>query len=67
MNKRGLISRLVLALAAVGVLQIGNLMSLFRPHGWGMAQVCSMLSLIYIAGMVLIWFAPETKGKALPE
>jgi SHS family sialic acid transporter-like MFS transporter len=54
-------------LAAVGVLQIGNLMSLFRPYGWGMAQVCSLLSLIYIAGLVLIWFAPETKGKPLPQ
>lgn len=25
------------------------------------------VSLIYVAGMVLIWFAPETKGKGMPE
>jgi SHS family sialic acid transporter-like MFS transporter len=25
------------------------------------------VSLIYVVGMVLIWFAPETKGKGMPE
>jgi hypothetical protein len=26
-----------------------------------------IVSLIYVIGMVIIWFAPETKGKPLPE
>jgi hypothetical protein len=25
------------------------------------------ISLIYLAGLVVIWFAPETRGKPLPE
>lgn len=62
-------------LAAIGVLQTGNLMGLFQadlklggltiPHGYPLA--CSTLSLIYVVGMVLIWFVPETRGKPLPE
>jgi hypothetical protein len=62
-------------LAAIGVLQTGNLMSLFTedaivlgvtiPHGYPLA--CSTMSLIYIVGMGLIWLAPETRGKPLPE
>jgi hypothetical protein len=54
-------------LAAIGVLQLGNLRALVSPYGWGLGEVCSMLSLIYLIGMVLIWFAPETKGKPLPD
>jgi hypothetical protein len=62
-------------LAAIGVLQTGNLMGLFNkdfavgsftvPGGYPAA--CSIMSLIYLVGMVIIWFAPETKGKLLPE
>jgi MFS family permease len=62
-------------LAAVGVLQTGNLMGLFKegaviggltlPGGYPLA--CSVMSLIYVVGVVLIWFAPETRGKPLPE
>jgi MFS family permease len=62
-------------LAAIGVLQTGNLMGLFKdgfpiagttlPAGYPSA--CSVMSLIYLVGMVLIWFCPETKGKPLPE
>jgi len=29
--------------------------------------ICSYISAIYFLGMVIIWFAPETKGKPLPE
>jgi hypothetical protein len=54
-------------IAAIGVLQLGNLKALFAPSGWGDAHVFSFLSGIYIIGMVLIWFAPETKGRPLPE
>ncbi|MFN0056161.1 MAG: MFS transporter [Planctomycetales bacterium] len=62
-------------LAAVGALQTGALMGLFTkdqvvlgvtiPQGYPLA--CSTMSLIYLVGMGLIWLAPETKGKPLPE
>lgn len=32
-----------------------------------LAQTCAIISLVYIFGMVIIWFCPETKGKPLPE
>lgn len=51
-------------LAAVGVLQTGNLMTLF---GGSYPKACSIMSLVYIVGMVIIWLAPETHGKPLPE
>jgi MFS family permease len=31
------------------------------------AEVGAYVSLIYVVGMILIWLAPETKGKPLPE
>jgi len=30
-------------------------------------KACAIIVLFYLVGMVLIWFAPETKGKPLPE
>ncbi|MFM7149322.1 MAG: MFS transporter [Gemmataceae bacterium] len=54
-------------IAAIGVLQLGNLKSLFAPLGWADAHVFSSLAVVYLVGMVLIWFAPETKGKPLPD
>ncbi|MCS7045806.1 MAG: MFS transporter [Gemmataceae bacterium] len=54
-------------IAAIGVLQLGNLKALFQPLGWGDGHVFTLLSGIYLVGIVLIWFAPETKGKPLPE
>lgn len=33
----------------------------------GYAKMGAVVSLIYIVGLVVIWFAPETKGKPLPE
>jgi MFS family permease len=51
-------------LAAVGVLQTGALMGQFNGS---YPKACSVMSLIYLVGMVLIWFAPETHGKPLPE
>jgi MFS transporter, SHS family, sialic acid transporter len=56
-------------LAAVGVLQTGNLMDRF-PVGPGESaypKACSVMSLIYVVGLVIIWLAPETRGKPLPE
>lgn len=54
-------------IAAVGVLQLGNLKGLFAPLGWGDSHVYTMLSAIYVVGMILIWFVPETKGQPLPD
>src|SRR5688500_18258487 len=33
----------------------------------GYARMGAVVSLIYVLGLVLIWLAPETKGKPLPE
>jgi hypothetical protein len=62
-------------IAAVGVLQTGNLMGLFQkdvtvggwtiPHGYPLA--CTAMSLIYLVGVAIIWLAPETRGRPLPE
>jgi hypothetical protein len=30
-------------------------------------KACATITLIYLAGMVIIWFCPETKGRPLPE
>jgi MFS family permease len=62
-------------LAAVGALQSGVLTSMF-PNGvnllgismaGGYPAACSMMSLVYIVGIFVIWLAPETLGKSLPE
>ncbi len=51
-------------LAAIGTLYMGELVRLLGGnYGKAMAEI----TLIYVAGMILIWFAPETKGKPLPE
>ncbi len=52
-------------LAAVGALQMGSLMQT-TFHG-SYAQAGAVITLVYAIGLVLIWFAPETKGKPLPE
>jgi len=51
-------------LAAVGGLQTATLMGLF-DGSFPMAG--SVLTVFYAVGFVIIWFGPETKGKALPE
>ncbi|MBI5766343.1 MAG: MFS transporter [Verrucomicrobia bacterium] len=51
-------------LAAVGALQMGALMQTF--HG-SYAQAGAVISLVYAVGLVIVWFAPETKGQPLPE
>ena len=50
--------------AAAGALTQGALVAGF---GGSYAQAGAVVTLIYFVGMVLIWFAPETKGKPLPE
>jgi MFS family permease len=51
-------------LAAAGVLQTSNLMNFFDKS---YPKACSVMSLIYVVGLGLIWLAPETRGKPLPE
>lgn len=56
-------------IAAIGALQLGNLMTLFSPEKFEAVQASAnaytVLSCIYVVGMVIIWFAPETKGHSL--
>ena len=63
-------------LAAVGALQGGNLMRLFDKESFSLGgiplnpsygTVCSIMSLVYLFGLGIIWLAPETRGKPLPE
>ncbi len=51
-------------LAAIGALQTGNLLKLFDND---YAKACSVAAGVYVLGLILIAFAPETKGKPLPE
>jgi MFS family permease len=51
-------------LAAAGTLGSGWLLNRFNED---YARMCSVISLIYVVGLVLIWYCPETKGKPLPE
>lgn len=51
-------------LAAIGGLQTANLMALFDGS---FPKAVSVVSLIYLAGIVIVWLGPETKGKELPE
>ena len=50
--------------AAVGVLQMANLMGFFKGS---YPKAGATIALIYLLGMALIWLAPETKGRPLPE
>ena len=51
-------------LAAVGALTQGQLVS---AYGGSYARAGATVTLIYLVGMLVIWLAPETKGKPLPE
>ena len=50
--------------AAVGALEMGRLLSFYKGN---YAHAGATLTLIYALGLFLIWLAPETKGKPLPE
>jgi hypothetical protein len=52
-------------IAAIGVLQVPVLMG--KPPNEDYARACSTLAFIYLAGLVVIWLVPETRGKPLPE
>jgi SHS family sialic acid transporter-like MFS transporter len=49
---------------AVGVVAAGALMSFF---GGSFQKVGAVFALVYVLGMVVIWWAPETTGKSLEE
>ena len=51
-------------LAAIGVMQLPVIMQELHVD---FNVACPAISLIYIAGMILIWFAPETRGQPLPD
>ncbi len=50
-------------IAAAGTVGSGGLLAIFGSY----AVMGSVMSLIYLAGFLVIAFAPETKGKPLPE
>ena len=56
-------------IAAIGGLQLANLIAYFGGDNVSRLQASSnaftVLCCVYVVGMVLVWFAPETKGKAL--
>ena len=51
-------------LAGIGALQMG---ALVQSLGGNYAKAGATIVLIYIAGLVLIWLAPETKDRPLPD
>ncbi len=50
--------------AAAGAVAGGQLVAHFNGD---YARMGSVITLVYLIGMILIWFAPETKGKPLPD
>ncbi|MCC6698856.1 MAG: MFS transporter [Candidatus Hydrogenedentes bacterium] len=50
--------------AAVGSLTSGQLVAFFDGD---YAKTGALITLVYVVGMACVWFAPETKGKPLPE
>lgn len=48
-------------IAAIGGLQIANLVHAFGTSANAYSALCG----IYFVGMIVIWFAPETKGRVL--
>ena len=61
---QGLAFNIGRVVAAVGTIFMGLFVGLFG-NDYGRAM--SVITLIYIVGLVLIWFAPETKGQPLPD
>jgi len=51
-------------LATAGTLAGGQLLDFYRED---YSAMCAVISLVYVIGMILIWFCPETKGRPLPE
>lgn len=51
-------------LAAIGAWNMGAIMGFFDKS---YARAGAAIAMLYVVGMVLIWLAPETKDKPLPE
>jgi MFS transporter, SHS family, sialic acid transporter len=49
--------------AAIGAIEMGHLLQYY--HG-SYAQAGATITLVYAAGLLLIWLGPETKGRPLP-
>lgn len=60
-------------ISAIGALQVGALLAVVKDYKTlagvqgGYAVACSFVIAIYVFGLIIIWFCPETKGKPLPE
>jgi MFS family permease len=52
-------------IAAVGALNSGRLIDQVFEGDY--AKMGAAVTLIYLAGLLVIWFAPETRGQPLPE
>src|SRR5207249_11751417 len=53
--------------AAPFALMLGNLSKWYGGGSRGFALAATTVSFVYIVGFVALLFAPETKGKRLPE
>jgi len=51
-------------IAAFGTLYMGELVAQCGNH---YGRAAGAVTLAYVIGMVAVWFAPETRGKPLPE
>lgn len=49
--------------AAVGALTSGQLVKYYG----GYAEMGAVVTLVYVVGLIIVWLAPETRGRALPE
>src|SRR5204863_495675 len=56
-------------IAALGPFTLGGLTVVFRHAGYGSPFRAAAISLasIYLVGLIAVGFAPETRGKPLPE
>lgn len=52
-------------LAAVGAMSTSQMMVYWFNGSY--PKACATLTFVYLIGLVVIWLAPETKGKPLPE
>jgi hypothetical protein len=50
-------------LAAVGAVTVAMLYGGNEDY----PKMCFVTSLVYVAGVLIIWWCPETKGRPLPE
>jgi len=53
--------------AAPFAIMLGNLSKWYGGAGHGFAMAATTISFVYLVGFVALIFAPETKGKPLPE